>query len=174
MKRNFCILIAVAVLVGWRGMWLASAVPDTTAWADTAAELAQQQLDRQHPRLETFSEQWRISFAAWEQNALAARFPFALQASGQDLWDKTLPIWITPGRDGQPGWAGWDDNGDGVIDDDGELGAAWSDDFCVVQLPGEPPPLGRIIDHGAFRPLEHLPPPGAILRQRFDVVERPK
>jgi len=78
---------------------------------------------------------------------------YGLVVTAVERWDEQAPIWITPGRDGQPGWQGWDDNGDGRVDDAGELGAAWSDDLCVVTA--NQPDVGgpvRMIDRGAFVP----------------------
>ena len=40
---------------------------------------------------------------------------------------------LTSGVDAQPGQAGIDDDFDGVIDNDSELGAFGSDDFCVTE-----------------------------------------
>jgi hypothetical protein len=48
------------------------------------------------------------------------------------VWDPTVPVYVTAGPDGQPGIAGIDDDGDGVIDDLGELGASHSDDRVVA------------------------------------------
>ncbi len=154
MNWNAVTIAVVACLVVWRCVWLASGVPDTTASADAVREEIQRRLgldtdwvihadgDANAP-----PEQWRVSFEHVESN----NQPLRLTDAGIDVWDNTLPIWITPGRDAHPGWAGWDDNGDGTIDDSGELGAAWSDDRCVVQMPSEKSPGGRVIDHGGFR-----------------------
>ncbi|WP_044250462.1 hypothetical protein [Rhodopirellula sp. SWK7] len=153
-------IVVVLCLVIWRGVWLTSGVENTCSTADFAAAEARRMLGvgassnanaapERSPRPSSVG--WRISFAA-AQDGVA--MPFALRQSGTDVWDDELPVWITPGKDGQPGWATWDDNGDGTVDEPGELGAAWSDDFCIVQLPGQTPPEGRIIDHGGFRPVD--------------------
>ncbi|MCM2370011.1 hypothetical protein [Aporhodopirellula aestuarii] len=173
----------VVCLAVWRGVWLMSGVSDTCAIADGAAAAASELVATQDVLIaggagETNSRPaavpWRISFANWEKNPDAVQSQINLRRSGTDLWDASLAVWITPGNDGQPGWATWDDNGDGVVDDPGELGAAWSDDFCVVQFPGAPAPAGRVIDRGGFRPITPQdardPASGEIRRVRL-VVE---
>jgi len=168
--------LAVLGLLGWRCVWLVSAVPNTTAWADAVRQQAAQQCSvvADHP------EKLRISFAAWEHDPAAFRGgfrrSFSLHEAGVDVWDAGLPVWITPGSDGEPGWATWDDNGNGTVDDDGELGAAWSDDFCVVALPGETEPLGRILDSGAFVTLAEGQSDNSdatdLIRHRYSLTER--
>jgi hypothetical protein len=72
------------------------------------------------------------------------------------VWDATSPVYVTVGSDGKPGIAGVDDDGDGVVDDLGELGATGSDDEVVA--PGQPGYLeaasgkieARIISRGAL------------------------
>lgn len=39
---------------------------------------------------------------------------------------------LTPGPDRAPGQLGWDDDANGIIDDDGELGAVHSDDVILT------------------------------------------
>ncbi len=51
------------------------------------------------------------------------------------VWDPDKPIYVTVGPDGQPGVAGLDDDGSGVVDDLSELGATGSDDRIVT--PGQ-------------------------------------
>ncbi|SMP78037.1 hypothetical protein SAMN06265222_12437 [Neorhodopirellula lusitana] len=140
----------IVALVGWRAAWLSASVPNVTADADVARFLVEQ---------ETGS--FLISFADSPGDPL----PLSRQAGkprfvaeGASEWDASLPIWITPGEDGQPGWATWDDNQNGAVDEPAELGAAWSDDYCVVQLPDasesakQELTAGRILDRGAYRP----------------------
>lgn len=85
------------------------------------------------------------------------------------IWDAEVPVYVTAGADGAPGIAGHDDDGSGVIDDLGELGATGSDDFVVA--PGQPGyeaaisgrTLSRLISRGAIvaatpdQPLELTP-----------------
>ncbi|TWU01553.1 hypothetical protein [Neorhodopirellula pilleata] len=148
---SVAVAIILLALVTWRAAWLFAGVPDSTAQADTARDLATRELGAlnlatQEPAANAF----RISFA---ELPLGFDEPFQLQQTGQMIWDPGAAIWITPGNDQQPGWATWDDNGNGKIDEPAELGAAWSDDFCVVEKDGQSQqPSGRIIDHGAYVP----------------------
>ncbi|EMI54439.1 hypothetical protein [Rhodopirellula sallentina] len=166
---------AIALLALWRGVWLASGVPDTCSQADVAATAASLEVRGKNNSSDgSFSDSplhdgnvpWRISFASSQEkrdtsepsssqntDSAASQKNVTLRETGIEIWDASLPVWITPGEDGQPGWASWDDNRNGVVDEPGELGAAWSDDFCVVQLPGKPAPPGRIIDRGGYRSL---------------------
>ncbi|HBJ39024.1 MAG TPA: hypothetical protein DDZ51_30615 [Planctomycetaceae bacterium] len=72
------------------------------------------------------------------------------------VWDQAVPVYVTAGPDGAPGIAGTDDDGSGVVDDLGELGATGSDDFVVA--PGQPgyeaaaggQALSRLISRGAI------------------------
>ncbi|TWT75146.1 hypothetical protein [Allorhodopirellula solitaria] len=179
MKWNWISIALVACLAGWRGLWLAAGVPDTTATADRVRQVIETQIGSTAAK-EANDTPWRVSFAPVGHHTINTPSSFEIVPVGTDLWDASLPVWITPGRDRQPGWAGWDDNDNGEIDDSGELGAAWSDDFCVVQMPADPAPDGRVLDHGAFRPLPPNDEHGAIgegrvtheagaIRQRFDV-----
>ncbi len=153
MNWNGISVAVIGCLVAWRGLWLAAGVPDTTPIADDVRRDIETQLGYSpNADAQPEPEHWRVSFARFASGDLKHRASELIR-SGADVWDASLPIWITPGPDQQPGWAGWDDNGDGVIDDSGELGAAWSDDRCVVEMPGAKQPRGRVIDHGAFRPL---------------------
>lgn len=51
------------------------------------------------------------------------------------VWDPTAPVWITAGDDGAPGVLGQDDDGDGRVDSEGELGSTGSDDRFLA--PGD-------------------------------------
>lgn len=53
-----------------------------------------------------------------------------------ERFDTQALVVIRPGHDAKPGTAGVDDNANGIVDEDGELGATGSDDVCVV-LPNE-------------------------------------
>ncbi|MFG0288181.1 MAG: hypothetical protein ACF8CQ_08405 [Rhodopirellula sp. JB044] len=156
---------AIALLALWRVVWLTSGVPDTCGQADVAATAARLELrgktkssdgSLSDSPLRNGNLPWRISFVPVprENTHVATSEPIPrLRQTGIEIWDASLPVWITPGKDGYPGWKSWDDNRNGVVDEPGELGAAWSDDFCVVQLPGTTSPSGRIIDHGGYRDL---------------------
>jgi hypothetical protein len=54
------------------------------------------------------------------------------ESLGIAIWDPNVAVYLTAGPDGAPGVAGHDDDGDGVIDNLGELGTTGSDDFAVV------------------------------------------
>lgn len=72
------------------------------------------------------------------------------------VWDAGASVYVAAGPDGAPGIAGHDDDGNGVIDDLGELGATGSDDFVVA--PGQSgyeaaksgKTLSRLISRGAI------------------------
>lgn len=72
------------------------------------------------------------------------------------VWDADATVYVTAGPDGAPGIAGNDDDGNGVVDDLGELGATGSDDFVVA--PGQAgyeaakngKTLSRVISRGAI------------------------
>lgn len=51
-------------------------------------------------------------------------------------WDPQVAVYVAAGADGQPGVAGIDDEGNGVVDDSAELGATGSDD--PVLTPADP------------------------------------
>ncbi len=82
-------------------------------------------------------------------------------------WDAAAAVYVTAGPDARPGIAGIDDDGNGSVDDLGELGATGSDD--VVVAPGQSgydqaaagKILAQLINRGALLPLDgelHLPP----------------
>jgi hypothetical protein len=63
-------------------------------------------------------------------------------------------VFMQPGPDGQPGEAGVDDNGNGIIDDKSELGATRTDDVLNVtagQIESDRPTL--VLQRGAFVPV---------------------
>lgn len=70
-------------------------------------------------------------------------------------WDDTAPVFVTAGPDNAPGIVNHDDDGNGVLDDLGELGITGSDDFVVA--PGQPgyeaastgQTISRLISRGA-------------------------
>lgn len=140
--------ITLGALVGWRVVWLLSGVPDVTAQADQVRLEAFKAMANDVTANDASVEAYLVAFLNdWDDTS-----PTGLHLIREEIWDPELPIWITPGRDDEPGWAGWDDNRNGEVDEAGELGAAWSDDFCVVGMSEEPAqPAGRIIDRGAFR-----------------------
>lgn len=175
MNWNSLTFVIVVSLVAWRLLWLAAGVQDTTAIADRIRAQIENQLGLPSdvhgggPEGDGHPERWRVSMRDMDSALTQSSSSFELDRIAVDQWDAELPIWITPGRDRQPGWAGWDDNGNGIVDEPAELGAAWSDDDCVVAMPGEQLLSGRVIDHGAFRPIT-----ASVLkagqRVRFDAV----
>jgi len=52
------------------------------------------------------------------------------------VWDPAAPVFITAGEDGAPGVRGQDDDGDGRVDTESELGSTGSDDRIIA--PGDP------------------------------------
>lgn len=139
-ERSIAVVSGVVLLalVAWRLAWLSAGVADVTSQADGVRAIAMNQ-----------SESFRISFASETKDS---RGPLRCELVGAEVWAPNAAVWITPGADEQPGWATWDDNGNGTVDDPGELGAAWSDDFCVVENDSSSSqPTGRIIDRGAYR-----------------------
>ena len=82
----------------------------------------------------------------------------SLQNSGTCLvrlqqFDSSAAIAILPGLDGQPGVAGVDDNGNGVVDDRSELGATHSDDRCESMSEKALREVGKtflVLQRGAF------------------------
>ena len=66
-------------------------------------------------------------------------------------------VLICPGEDRRPGHARFDDNGDGVVDDSGELGAIHSDDVSLAPADegyvlAARDDACRVISRGAFVP----------------------
>jgi len=103
----------------------------------------------------TLTPQWLVDLDA----ATISSLP--LQSLGQSelsigVWDADASVYVTAGPDGAPGIAGNDDDGNGAVDDLGELGATGSDDF--VAAPGQPgyeaaksgQTLSRLISRGAI------------------------
>ena len=97
--------------------------------------------------------------------------------SGLDDWtvmlqrfDPGARVVMWPGDDQQPGVAGVDDDGSGLVDDRSELGATWSDDQCKVMAAGthqqdsERPTL--VLQHGAFVPIRQTEAAGTSLPTR--------
>ncbi len=89
------------------------------------------------------------------QTAIGADATVSIQVFDPDA---EAILWV--GRDGQPGDAGFDDNGDGKSDDAGELGAVHSDDELVTPIDeafdqARTSELSRIMFRGVFvDPLE--------------------
>lgn len=114
--------------------------------------------------------QWlaSLSSASSNSNSLPSEFAGSVSASSLDrrlvelgvsrieiqLYDQDAVVLIRAGVDGQPGVAGVDDNGDGIVDNRAELGATRSDDICVVAAAdqdfAEEPAL--ILERGAMVP----------------------
>ncbi|MDA9857964.1 hypothetical protein N9D23_07570 [Rubripirellula sp.] len=73
---------------------------------------------------------------------------------GFEQFDPNATVFIRPGVDGQPGVAGVDDNGNGIVDDDTELGATKTDDVLSVtagEVDTEGPIL--ILQRGGYVPV---------------------
>ena len=92
-----------------------------------------------------------------EQDFVAAEHAAGLRLS---VWDPQAAVFVSAGKDGQPGMADVDDDGNGAIDDRLELGATGSDD--PVLTPEHPEYAsarsGRVpallLSRGAMRPVE--------------------
>ncbi len=71
-----------------------------------------------------------------------------------EQFDPNATVYLRPGADGQPGVAGVDDNGNGIVDDDTELGATKTDDVLSVTA-GEIDTAGPILilQRGAYVPV---------------------
>lgn len=138
---RWALAITLFALVAWRVVWLSAGVRDVTAEADRVRAMV---LDE----IRGNANAYLVTFV----NAADTGSPPSWHVGEEEVWDSELPIWITPGADGMPGWAGWDDNRNGEIDEANELGAAWSDDFCVVEMDHQTSaPNGRVLDRGGFR-----------------------
>ncbi len=86
-----------------------------------------------------------------------------------ERFDPDALVLMRPGKDGQPGVAGVDDNGDGMTDNRSELGATRSDDVCVVVPQGARPPADEptlVLQRGAFVSAAATPSPDSIYPQR--------
>lgn len=79
--------------------------------------------------------QWAINVVDFRDSD-AIMTPFEYDTNPFDGWDVDGVVsGVGPGPDGAPGVFGVDDNGNGTVDDQGELGAMGSDDFDDYQLP---------------------------------------
>ncbi len=147
--------VTLVVAVAWRATWTLTTPPGPVAVVD-------------------FQSQARVAFGP-EAIARGVELDRCLwmptsriSANGTRGWgilqvlgfDPAAIRWVVAGDDGVPGHAGWDDDGNGVVDDERELGVAWSDDHLVVTAAGDRPPgpvkrmgLGgfRVVD-GTFTP----------------------
>lgn len=73
---------------------------------------------------------------------------------GFEQFDPNATVYIRPGADGQPGVAGVDDNGNGIVDDVTELGATKTDDVLSItagEVDTEVPTL--ILQRGGYVPV---------------------
>jgi len=75
------------------------------------------------------------------------------------VFDPSAAVLISPGDDGEPGKAGYDDDADGIVDNRSELGAMYSDDVCLA--PGDDgyeqaltDTRVEVVSRGAFVPLD--------------------
>ncbi|MEM6980130.1 MAG: hypothetical protein AAF539_10740 [Planctomycetota bacterium] len=142
-------LLAVSGLVVWRLVWLASGPDLDTAMADQwrrqalaiAADVRRDQLNSSIP-----ADQIELNVFTDDFDSLDVTV---------ERFDPEAAVWIVAGQDGAPGYRGWDDDRDGVVDNASELGAAWSDDYCVTALPttldfNQP---RRVVFRGAYVPV---------------------
>jgi hypothetical protein len=78
----------------------------------------------------------RVVGLAWSVDAadrLSAADRLAAASSIQrHVFDADAAVLLVPGDDGLPGQAGRDDDFDGVIDNQSEMGAVGSDDLCLA------------------------------------------
>ena len=142
--------LAMAGLVVWRMGWLSAGVTDQTASADAirlnAIAMTSEVLGvRFDPSSDT---RWLLFM-----NQNGTQHSISPDSIAVQAWDEDAPVWIVGGADAKPGWAGWDDDRNGTIDDVSELGAAWSDDECTTAANSITESLAhRIISRGAFLP----------------------
>jgi hypothetical protein len=93
--------------------------------------------------------------SALAQTWVSIADPGVTQISLQRL-DPEAVVLVRAGPDGQPGVAGIDDNGNGIVDDTSELGATGSDDICRAERAeesvSEPGQQTLILQRGAYIP----------------------
>lgn len=99
------------------------AVDITSLLADSAAEA-----------IATMTPQWLENLHFGAISSLPSH-SFGETEINIGVWDADASVYVTAGPDAAPGIAGHDDNGNGVVDELGELGATGSDDFVVA--PGQ-------------------------------------
>lgn len=131
-------------------LWLTSGVSDLAGRAD---------LDRRRARVAAEAEAEAAKLPAGcrvDVHVHLANEVGAVVVRQWFRWDDSAPVWLVPGPDGQPGWATWDDDGNGIVDDDSELGTAWSDDHCWPIGAADVPSGSRVISRGGFVPLDGL------------------
>ncbi|MEM1068485.1 MAG: hypothetical protein AAGI63_06290 [Planctomycetota bacterium] len=117
----------------------------------------------QVPRLENDLEFTRVSVQQWIDSGASedGSLPDSLKELGVqsvtfEQWNAQASVFMQPGADGQPGVAGVDDNGSGIVDDESELGATRSDDVLSVTadaVPTDGPTL--VLQSGAFVPVTY-------------------
>lgn len=160
-ERNvtFGMLVLVGGLVGLAAVfrcWTLVTAPSQPAELTAARSAVQQWLaDTSPPPIND------------EGNIPASSLDPQLRALGVDRveiqqFDPKALVVIRGGADGQPGVAGVDDNGDGLIDNRSELGATRSDDECVVVPSARDASVGieeaeqevtLVLQRGAFVPV---------------------
>ena len=76
-----------------------------------------------------------------------------------EQFDPDAAVVVVAGEDGAAGIVGVDDDGNGLIDDRGDLGATRSDDQCLVVSPGQLDELDQssrlfaVLQKGAYVPV---------------------
>jgi hypothetical protein len=102
----------------------------------------------------------RLTLRGPNNESLLSIDPASFDAVGISQWDAEAPVFVTAGRDGQPGVALVDDDGNGVVDDRLELGATQSDDEMLTpDGPGYPQAengsvVAMTLSRGAMRAVE--------------------
>ena len=110
------------------------------------------------PRLASDLNEQRAAVLDWvmKPDVLSSDLPESLSHLGVssvrfEQFDVDAILYLRPGIDGQPGVAGVDDNGNGVIDDLTELGATKSDDILKVTAGGiEPSEAFLVLQRGGY------------------------
>jgi len=110
------------------------------------------------PRLDDDLAEVRATVAEWIETDQeeSSELPESLRTLGVEtirfeVFDPEGLVYMQPGADGRPGVAGVDDNGNGIVDDNTELGATRTDDVLQVtsgEITFDGPVL--ILQRGAF------------------------
>ena len=148
--RQAAILLPLSLAVAWRAAWTI-----TTPSGPTSVETFQAQAAF-HFGNHTAIDGIPLDRCVWLPTArIDERDLEGWQIQRVLGYDPKAVRWVIAGRDGVPGHPGWDDDGNGLVDDHRELGAAWSDDLLVVTSAELPPPgPAKSMGTGGFRPAD--------------------
>ncbi|MEM9369060.1 MAG: hypothetical protein AAGD07_23990 [Planctomycetota bacterium] len=145
-QRKALLIMAaiIAPLTSWRSVWVCATPTNWNHVADSVRQDLQAEFKD--------AAEFRVLFPGTTVQNLDE-----LQRNvSRDIWEPRARVWLIAGDDLAPGWKGWDDNVNGMIDDAGELGASWSDDRCVTDPRAVPQPVraetSRVMEVGAYRP----------------------